>query len=151
MCLSHCEFSSWYVWFLPESSLLPGLRVGGCRRFVGEGVWCLSQSRDRVLSGALICSRPSVNEVRQIGGQLIHSGSGTPHSASLPSLGLLGLFWWWWWQGAGGGGLEIVLKKSALMLVFNLGCLCKFPLRVTAFPLRERTSCRDCKCERAKA
>lgn len=56
-----------------------------------------------MLSGALICSRPSVNEVRQIGGQLIHSGSGTPHSASLPSLGLLGLFWWWWWQGAGGG------------------------------------------------
>lgn len=28
--LSQCEFSSWYVQFLPESLLLPGLRVGGC-------------------------------------------------------------------------------------------------------------------------
>lgn len=43
-----------------------------------------------MLSGALICYRLSVNDVRQIRGQLIPLGSGTPHSLLLP--GLLGLW-----------------------------------------------------------
>lgn len=56
----------------------------------GEGVWCLSLRRNKVLSGALICYRLSVNDVRQIRGQLIHLGSGTPHSLTAASW-LLGL------------------------------------------------------------
>lgn len=92
--LSQCEFSTWYVQFLPESLLLAGLRVGVCNWFVGEGVWCLSPRRNKVLSRALICYRPSVNDVRQTRGQLIHLGSGTFHSVSLLPPGLLGPFFW---------------------------------------------------------
>lgn len=43
-----------------------------------------------MLSGALICYRLSVNDVRQIRGQLIHLGSGTPHFLTAASW-LLGL------------------------------------------------------------
>ena len=45
-----------------------------------------------MLPGALICCRLSVNDVRRIRGQLMHLGSGTPHSASLLRFVLLGLF-----------------------------------------------------------
>lgn len=121
--LSQCEFSTWYVQFLPESLLLAGLRVGVCNWFVGEGVWCLSPRRNKVLSRALICYRPSVNDVRQTRGQLIHLGSGTFHSASLLPPGLLGPFF-----GHGGQGASILnimfLKKSTLIFLLSLGCLC---------------------------
>lgn len=52
----------------------------------------LVTEENKVLPGALICYRLSVNDVRQIRGQLIHLGSGTSHSASLLPPGLLGLF-----------------------------------------------------------
>lgn len=86
--LTQCEFSSWYVQFLPEPLLLPSLRVGGSSWFVGEGAcdW-----GNKVLSGSLICCKLSVNDVRQIRGQLIHLGSGT-----FPSLVLLGFVKGFW-------------------------------------------------------
>lgn len=52
----------------------------------------LVTEEEQVLPGALICCRLSVNDVRQIRGQLIHLGSGTPHSASLLPFVVLGLF-----------------------------------------------------------
>lgn len=89
--LSQGEFSSWYAQFLPACSLLPGLRLEGCSWFVGEGVWCLLLRKNRVLSGALICYRLSVNDVRQIRGRTADSFGIWNSSLSLLLSGLLGL------------------------------------------------------------
>lgn len=66
-----------------------------------------------MLSGALICYRLSVNDVRQIRGQLIPLVSGTPHSLTAAS---------WAVRSLGR------LKKRAFIFLLSLGSLCKFPL-----------------------
>lgn len=59
-----------------------------------------------MLSGALICYRLSVNDVRQIRGQLIPLGSGTPHSLTAAS---------WAVRSLGR------LKKRAFIFLFKFG------------------------------
>lgn len=101
-----------------------------------------------MLSDALICYRLSVNDVRQIRGQLIHLRSGTPHCGSLLPPGLLGLSQRGW-----EGILNIMfLKNSALIFLLSLGSLCKFPLAYRPHtPCVRELPAKTPECERAKA
>lgn len=101
-----------------------------------------------MLSDALICYRLSVNDVRQIRGQLIHLGSGTPHCGSLLPPGLLGLSQRGW-----EGILNIMfLKNSALIFLLSSGSLCKLSLAYRPHtPCVRELPAKTPECERAKA
>lgn len=103
-----------------------------------------------MLSNALICYRLSVNDVRQIRGQLIHLGSGTPHYASLLPPGPLGLLRWGW-----GRILNIVFLKNTictLIFLLSLGSLCRFPLAYRLqTPCVKELPAKTPECERSKA
>lgn len=90
---------------------------------------------NKVLSGSLICCRLSVNDVRQIRGQLIQLGSGT-----FCSLGLLAFvrgFWMLCWSPHPFSFFE----KNILMLAMSFGNLSN--LYWLKCPLCERNVCWD--------
>lgn len=129
--LTQCEFPSWHVWFVPEPLLLPRLRVGGTADLWGGCLWL----EDKVLSGCLICCRLSVNDVRQIRGQLIPLGSGT--FCSLELLAFVRGFWMLYWPPP----TLSFFEKNILMLAMSFGNFSNFYW--LKCPLCERNVCWD--------